>query len=361
MKKNERLTAPINQKLADAMMAVLKVIHDPNHTGQIEPELLERQRKNQDILGKMVTPPLDFSWEPFDLNGLPMAWVRPERGHDPSRVILYCHGGGYTTGNLGYARVLAAKMASVTGCEVLTFAYRLAPEYPWPASQQDAMAAWDYLMHLGYGADNVVLAGDSAGGNMALVLAQALRSAGRRMPRRLVLFSPWTDMTSSGESYQRCRDVDPMVSLPYIQAVRSAYAPGQDWSRPEFSPLFGDFSGFPPHPDPGGRSGSALLRLRRPAPAPAGGKCAVGAGVLAGYVARLSDVPPPAVRRGHGQGGCVPADLRKRKHPANADASAGCFFSCSHVEPAAKLSPGGPPAQQHQARQKQDGKGGAQQ
>ena len=81
---------------------------------------------------------------------------------------------------------------------------------------------------------------------MALVLAQALRSAGRRMPRRLVLFSPWTDMTSSGESYQRCRDVDPMVSLPYIQAVRSAYAPGQDWSRPEFSPLFGDFNGFPP-------------------------------------------------------------------------------------------------------------------
>lgn len=117
MKKNERLTAPINQKLADAMMAVLKVIHDPNHAGQIEPELLEWQRKNQDILGKMVTPPLGFSWEPFDLNGLPMAWVRPERGHDPSRVILYCHGGGYTTGNLGYARVLAAKMASVTGCE----------------------------------------------------------------------------------------------------------------------------------------------------------------------------------------------------------------------------------------------------
>ena len=84
MKTNERLTAPINQKLADAMMAVLKVIHDPSHTGQIEPELLERQRRNQDILGKMVTPPLGFSWEPFDLNGLPMAWVRPERATIPA-------------------------------------------------------------------------------------------------------------------------------------------------------------------------------------------------------------------------------------------------------------------------------------
>lgn len=66
------------------------------------------------------------------------------------------------------------------------------------------------------------------------------------MPRRIILFSPWTDMTSSGESYQRCEKADPMVSLPYIQAVRNAYAPGQDWSRPEFSPLFGDFTGFPP-------------------------------------------------------------------------------------------------------------------
>ncbi len=246
MKKQERANSPINQKLADAMMSVLKIIHDPNHTGQVDPELLERQRKHQDILGKMVTPPLGFSWEPFDLNNLSMAWVRPERGHDSSRVILYCHGGGYTTGNLGYARVLAAKMASATGYEVLSFAYRLAPEHPWPAPQEDAMAAWDYLMHLGYGGDNVILAGDSAGGNMALVLAQSLRKAGRRMPRRIILFSPWTDMTSSGESYQRCEKADPMVSLPYIQAVRNAYAPGQDWSRPEFSPLFGDFAGFPP-------------------------------------------------------------------------------------------------------------------
>ena len=246
MKRQERSNSPINQKLADAMMSVLKVIHAPNHTSQVEPELLERQRKHQDILGKMVTPPLGFSWEPFDLNGLPMAWVRPERGHDSGRVILYCHGGGYTSGNLGYARVLAAKMASITGHEVLTFAYRLAPEHPWPAPQVDAMAAWDYLMHLGYGGDNVVLAGDSAGGNMALVLAQSLHKAERRMPRRIVLFSPWTDMTSSGESYQRCQEADPMVSLPYIQAVRNAYAPEQDWSRPEFSPLFGDFTGFPP-------------------------------------------------------------------------------------------------------------------
>ena len=234
----------INQKLADAMMAVLKTIHTSSDT--LSTDALERQRKNQDILGHLVTPPIGFSWEPFTHNGLPMAWVRPERGHDSSKVILYCHGGGYTTGNLGYARVLAAKMSSATGYEVLSFAYRLAPEFPWPAAQEDAMAAWDYLMYLGYGADQVVLAGDSAGGNMALALTLRLREQGRRLPHRLVLFSPWTDMTASGESYLTQAQADPILTARYIEAVREAYAPGQDWALPQFSPLFASLEGFPP-------------------------------------------------------------------------------------------------------------------
>ena len=104
-----------------------------------------------------------------------MAWARPECGHDRHHVVLYCHGGGYTSGNLGYARVLASKLAKSTGYEVLSFEYRLAPEHPYPAALEDALAAWDYLMELGYGARDVVLAGDSAGGNLALVLTQALK------------------------------------------------------------------------------------------------------------------------------------------------------------------------------------------
>lgn len=233
-------------KRTNTIMGALKAIHSATSPDSMAPEDLERQRKGQELLGRLVAPMLGMSWEPFSLDGIPAAWVRPERGHDKRHVILYCHGGGYTSGNLGYARILAAKLAGATGYEVLAFEYRLAPEHTFPAPLEDAQRAWDYLMHLGYGARDVIVAGDSAGGNLALVLTMELRRAGRLLPGRLVLLSPWTDMTASGPSYAEHQEDDPMITLNYIRAVRSAYAPGQDLSSPLLSPLFGSFDRFPP-------------------------------------------------------------------------------------------------------------------
>ena len=235
-----------NQKLTEAMMTALKAIHSAASPDSMDTEDLARQRKGQEVLGRLMSPPIGFSWEPFRLGEMAMAWVRPERGHDRSKVILYCHGGGYTSGNLGYARVLAAKMASATGCEVLAFQYRLAPEFPYPAALEDALEAWEYLMHQGWGAKDIILAGDSARGNLALELALALKEEGRFLPGRLVLFSPWTDMSASGESYTQRENLDPMLTTRYIQSVRSEYAPEADYSLPRFSPLFADLSGLPP-------------------------------------------------------------------------------------------------------------------
>lgn len=236
----------LNQKLTEAMMTALKAIHSAASPDSMDTEDLARQRKGQEVLGRLMSPPIGFSWEPFSLGDMPMAWVRPERGHDRSKVILYCHGGGYTSGNLGYARVLAAKMASATGCEVLSFQYRLAPEFPYPAALEDALDAWEYLMHQGWGAKDVILAGDSAGGNLALELTLALKEQGRFQPGRLVLFSPWTDMSASGDSYTQREELDPMLTNRYIQSVRSAYAPHADYTHPTLSPLFADLSGLPP-------------------------------------------------------------------------------------------------------------------
>ena len=92
----------------------------------------------------------------------------------------------------------------------------------------------------------MVLAGDSAGGNLALVLTQALKEAGRRLPGKLVLCSPWTDMSCSGDSYEAHKEDDPVLTRAYLEAVRQAYAPQGGWDQPELSPLFQDVSGFPP-------------------------------------------------------------------------------------------------------------------
>ena len=172
----------LSKKLTEAMMAALKSAHSAAAPGSMDPEDLNRQRIGQDVLGRLITPPIGFGWEPFTQDDIPMAWVRPERSHDKRRAILYCHGGGYTSGNLGYARVLAAKLASTTGYEVLSFQYRLSPEYPYPAALKDARATWDFLMRQGWGARDIILAGDSAGGNLALELI--LSPGGKALPAR---------------------------------------------------------------------------------------------------------------------------------------------------------------------------------
>lgn len=227
-------------------MRILKALHSATAPGDMTSAELEKQRRSQELLGQLAAPMSGLSWEEFPLSGMKAAWMRLERPHRHARCVLYCHGGGYTSGNLGYSRVLASKLVRSTGLDTLSFEYRLAPEHPYPAALEDAFRAWDHLMYLGYGAKDVVLAGDSAGGNMALVLCLALRRAGRMLPGALLLMSPWTDMTASGASYSERAEADPILTNEYIQAVREAYAPGADYSRPEFSPLFGDFSAFPP-------------------------------------------------------------------------------------------------------------------
>lgn len=228
------------------LMRVLKEFHSMTAPRQITEEELERQRRNQELLSRLVTPGAGLDWAEFSLQGVPAAWTRLKVPHGRRRAVLYCHGGGYTSGSLAYSRVLASKLTRATGYDTLSFEYRLAPQYPYPAAVEDALQAWNYLMMQGYGAEDIVLAGDSAGGNLALVLCRRLRAAGRRLPGALLLLSPWTDMTMSGASYRERRAVDPMLTPEYISGVREVYAPGQNYEDPMISPLFGDFSGFPP-------------------------------------------------------------------------------------------------------------------
>ena len=244
--KPEEKKAQAEEKQLARMMRALKAIHSVSSAESMKPEDLARQRAAQEVLGRLASPMIGLRWEPFDLGGIKAAWVRPDWGHDPDRIILYCHGGGYTSGNLGYSRPLASKLCHASGWETLCFEYRLAPEHPYPAAVDDAVRVWDYLMYQGYGARDITVAGDSAGGNLALVLLHRLKAEGRQLPSRLVLLSPWTDMTAGGESYTQRAQLDPTITMEYIQAVRTAYAGDAELSDPMLSPLFGDFHGFPP-------------------------------------------------------------------------------------------------------------------
>lgn len=223
------------------MMRLIKLVH-----GMVENADLEKHRQSQDQIGEMIGHTKELNFRDVDLDGMHCEWVSLNRAHVHKQVILHCHGGGYSTGSSVYARTLTAKLATCTGMEVLSFDYRLAPEHPCPAALEDAVKVWDYLMRVGYGARDVIVTGDSAGGNLALTLVMKLKEQERFLPRGLVLMSPWTDLTSSGESFQSKQDVDPVLNAPYIDRMIQAYAGDADLADPYVSPLFGDFTGFPP-------------------------------------------------------------------------------------------------------------------
>lgn len=229
------------------LIRAVKAIHSASTNPTATGEELKKQRAETEALSKLIALPVGLETNGFRIGDIPCEWFKPDFAHRKDIIILYCHGGGYTCGGLGYSRILASKLAHHTGLQVVSFEYRLAPEHPAPAPIEDGLAVWDYLMKKGYGAKNIILAGDSAGGNLALELTLKLREQERILPRGLVLFSPWTDMSCSGNSYETNREKDPTITLEYVKCVRAAYAGADaDFTDPALSPLFADMTNMPP-------------------------------------------------------------------------------------------------------------------
>ena len=235
------------EKKNAGLMNLIKRMH-----GVVENVDIEKHRQSQDHFGALLGNSKEVIVEDIEIGGLQAGdslhgeWITVNRAHMKKYIILYCHGGGYSTGSSLYARTLTTKLAATTSMDVLSFDYRLAPEHPYPAAAQDAMQVWDYLMLLGYGARDIILAGDSAGGNLALSLTLQLKNQKRLMPRGLVLMSPWTDLTASGKSHVSKADIDPVLNAAYLEQMIQNYAEGQALDDPLISPLFGDYEGFPP-------------------------------------------------------------------------------------------------------------------
>ena len=237
----------MDNKQNQGLMKLVKTVHDFTLRDD-----LEKQRRSQVAIGKLLgTKNSEASYSEFMIEHIPCEWVRPVKPHKNDTIIFYCHGGGFYTGSLEYARTLTTKLALSSSMELLSFNYRLAPESPAPAALEDVLTVWDHLMHLGYGAKQILVAGDSAGGNLALGLGLKLKEQGRMLPKGFVLFSPWTNLTLKGESITQKAKLDPILNYEYLQEARVAYVPNGAndetiFEDPFVSPLFGDYKHFPP-------------------------------------------------------------------------------------------------------------------
>lgn len=184
--------------------------------------------------------------EPVSAGGVPAVWVG-DAGAGTDHAVLFLHGGGFQVGSTRSHHGLMSAIAAGTRCRVLGIDYRLAPEHRFPAQLEDALAAYDWLVGQGVPAHRIALAGDSAGGGLAVSTMLALKTRGTALPAAAVLMSPWTDMTVSGASYETRAKADPIHQRAMIETLARTYlGRGGDPADPLASPIHGDLSGLPP-------------------------------------------------------------------------------------------------------------------
>jgi monoterpene epsilon-lactone hydrolase len=213
--------------------------------GQAPPPLAER-RTTFAPAGRPHPVPDDVPVTDVTAGGVPAHWLAAP-GTDAGRVLLFLHGGGFEFGSVRSDGELAARLGRAGGMRVLFPEYRLAPEHRFPAAIDDVVAAWRWLRtDQGLDAGSIAVAGDSAGGGLAVALLVAIRDAGEALPAAAVLMSPTVDLTSSGASMTERVDQDPLSTPDMLRQFAADYLAGADPRTPLASPLFASLAGLPP-------------------------------------------------------------------------------------------------------------------
>lgn len=212
--------------------------------GVVDVPSVEEQRANYDAMLCANPIPAAASIEELIIGQCNADWVTVPVSRE-DRVILYLHGGGYVIGsNVGF-REFASRLAQANRARVCLLDYRLAPEHPFPAAVDDAVAAFGWLLDQGVDPAGITVAGDSAGGGLTLATLLTLRDAGGPQAACGVCFSPWADLAGTGASAQPGAVDDPLVTDGLLADMSQAYA-GEDLRNPLASPLYADYEGLPP-------------------------------------------------------------------------------------------------------------------
>jgi monoterpene epsilon-lactone hydrolase len=204
------------------------------------------RRKRLDDVGSVWPIADDVKLTAVDVSGVPGEYsIAP--GSDPSRILLFFHGGGYCSGSILSHRRMVTEAGRAAGMRTLAIAYRLAPEHPFPAAFHDALTAWHFLRNQGISAACIAIGGDSAGAGLVIELINQLLDAREELPACAWLVSPWTDLTMSGSTLATKAAVDPIIHKEYLNELADAYLPaGINRRDPRVSPLYANLGSFPP-------------------------------------------------------------------------------------------------------------------
>jgi len=230
------MASPELDKLV-SMLRTAKISSDPT---------IEEIRAGWEKFAASFVPAADLSFKPDVAGGVAAEWVTAP-GSDPSRVVLYLHGGGYTIGSIASYRSYTGRLARATQSRLLSVGYRLAPEHPFPAALDDAVSSYHWLLDQGISPSRIAIVGDSAGGGLALSMVIAIRDAGTPTPAAIVAIGPSTDLAKEGASMKERAHLDPIVTYESSMAHALRYVgPKGNLKHPLASPLYADLGGLPP-------------------------------------------------------------------------------------------------------------------
>jgi epsilon-lactone hydrolase len=196
--------------------------------------------------GATATFPVDesYSFSEKSIGGVSGLWM--DAAQKSSKVLLYVHGGALLVGNSFGFRGLSGNLAHAAGVNMFSIDYRLAPENTFPAAIDDVLAAYLGLVSHGFAGSDIVVAGDSAGAGLVLSLLLDLKQKALVQPAAAIVLSPWADLTHSGETMHTKKEVDGSLTQLGLQSGADQYLNGHPATDPRVSPLFGDFTDFPP-------------------------------------------------------------------------------------------------------------------
>jgi epsilon-lactone hydrolase len=204
----------------------------------------EQRRQLRELLSAQPLP-VDVTVTAAVLGGVPTAEITVE-GIEPRHIVLYFHGGVYVMGDAFLAADLASQVGRRTRAKVISVDYRLAPEYPYPAAVDDALAAYEALLHTGAAPSQIVFAGESAGGGLAIATLVNARDHGLPLPAAAFVMSPYADLTLAGQTMETKREADPLLNPQALTDRVRDYTFGQDAAIGLISPIFADLTGLPP-------------------------------------------------------------------------------------------------------------------
>lgn len=234
MKANEILTS---RALRAVLRASFKV---PSRA----PLPLPWLRGGMAMTAKLFRPQSGVVTSAIQLGGVPCEWVRPVQPAE--RTILHVHGGAFFAGSPATHRGLASEMALRSMADVYVVDYRLAPEHPWPAAEEDCLAAYKALLAEGHDARRILLSGDSAGGGLILRMVLLMQEQGLPLPAGLIMMSPFVDLTLTNPSVRKKALADPMLTAKALRRGAKAYSPRIELNDARVSPLFAELQNLPP-------------------------------------------------------------------------------------------------------------------